>query len=93
MALLCSLNSKQWAQVHKEIQEINDLIGSKLEVWPESRVKELYHSKLFHHGIYDPACFTVHPFNLCLGLARVAEKAGVKIYEHTRAVQLVQGKY
>jgi gamma-glutamylputrescine oxidase len=75
-------------KIKQEVHHLNQVFGTKLEVWPESRVRALYHSEKFHHGIFDPTAFSIHPLNLCLGLARVAEEAGVQIFEHTRAIRV-----
>jgi gamma-glutamylputrescine oxidase len=42
-------------------------------------------------GLYDDAGGHLHPLNYTLGLATAAEKAGVKIYEHSAAIDLHSG--
>jgi gamma-glutamylputrescine oxidase len=39
----------------------------------------------YHGGIYDPQGGHFHPLNYALGLAKAAQKAGVRIYEHMAA--------
>jgi gamma-glutamylputrescine oxidase len=38
----------------------------------------------YFEGFYDPEALTLHPLNYTLGLARAAEKAGVRIFENSR---------
>lgn len=39
-------------------------------------------------GTWTPHCAAIHPARLVRGLARAAERRGVRIYEHTRAVDV-----
>ena len=39
----------------------------------------------YHGGIYDPQGGHFHPLNYALGLAKAAQKAGVRIYENSAA--------
>ena len=43
------------------------------------------HGGGYHGGIYDPQGGHFHPLNYALGLAKAAQKAGVRIYENTAA--------
>lgn len=75
-------------EVKEEVDELNHDFHADLEYWPPERVKQYYSSDLYYHGIFDPHTFTVNPLGLVLGLARVAESKGVKIYENTPALSL-----
>lgn len=59
-----------------------------LQVWPMEKVRSMYKTDIFYHGIFDPTAFTVQPLALVLGLAAAAEKEGARIFEHTKAVSL-----
>ena len=43
---------------------------------------------LYQWGEYDPGCAGVNPLKLTLGLANAVERWGVRIYEHTKVVEL-----
>jgi gamma-glutamylputrescine oxidase len=45
----------------------------------------------YHGGIYDPEGGHFHPLNYALGLADAAIKAGVHLYEHSRATAIEDG--
>ena len=64
------------------------LFGSRLEVWPQSKVRSLYFSQNYYHGVYDPDVSTLNPLNFTLGLARVARAKGVEIFERTAALNV-----
>lgn len=42
-------------------------------------------------GLYDPTAGQLHPLNYCLGLARAALAAGVRIYEQTEVIRVETG--
>lgn len=43
-------------------------------------------------GFRDRGAGHLHPLNFALGLAKAAETAGAKLYEHTRVVRVVEGR-
>jgi gamma-glutamylputrescine oxidase len=45
-------------------------------------------SARFHFGVYDKNTGHIHPMKLMVGLARVAQAAGAKIHEMTRATKI-----
>lgn len=57
-------------------------------MWAPEKVRQLYKTDTFHHGIFDPDAFTVQPLALVLGLAGAAEDQGTLIFEHTKATKL-----
>lgn len=44
----------------------------------------------FLEGLYDSEAQSLHPLNYCLGLARAAAEAGVRIYENSRVQKYSQ---
>lgn len=73
-----------------EVGELNSLLGTVLEVWPAAKARLSCKSPLYHYGVYDPSTFAVDPLRLTLGLASVAERLGVVIFENSRATSLLQ---
>lgn len=45
----------------------------------------------FHSGVLDPASGHLHPLKYCLGLARAAKSAGVRIHENSPAFVVERG--
>lgn len=43
---------------------------------------------VFHGALHDPRAGTIQPLSFARGLARAAEKAGAKIYEHSPAISI-----
>lgn len=48
-------------------------------------------SKRFHAGWFDPESGHLHPLKYCLGLARAADAAGVRIFEDSPVVSVDRG--
>ena len=48
-------------------------------------------SKRFYCGMLDSQSLHLHPLNFVLGMADAARKAGVKIYENSRVVDIHKG--
>jgi glycine/D-amino acid oxidase-like deaminating enzyme len=62
--------------------------GASVEGWPTERVREALRSERYFHAVHYPNAFHIHPLNYALGLARGAEEAGARIFEHTRALEI-----
>jgi glycine/D-amino acid oxidase-like deaminating enzyme len=62
--------------------------GADVEGWPTERVREVLRSDRYFHAVHFPHAFHLHPLNYALGLARVAEAAGVRIFESSPAIEI-----
>jgi gamma-glutamylputrescine oxidase len=62
--------------------------GAEIEGWDAERVRAVLRSKRYFHAIHYPGAVNVHPLNYALGLAAAAERAGVRIFEHTPALSI-----
>lgn len=71
-----------------EVDLVNSVLGTECVFWPVEKVRAMYKSKSYYHGLYDPVVHTVHPLNLTLGLARVATEQGARVFENTRAANI-----
>lgn len=67
---------------------IGDTLGSEVEIWDIERVRAVLKSELYFQALHFPDAFHIHPLNYALGLAASAEKAGARIFEHTRALNI-----
>ncbi len=61
-------------------------MGIAVEVWPIERVRDALRASCYFEAIYFPYAFQINPLAYALGLADIAERAGVRIFENTRAV-------
>ena len=62
--------------------------GGEIEGWPTEQVRSVLRSERYYHAIYYPRAISIHPLNYALGLAAAAERAGVRIFEHTPALSI-----
>jgi gamma-glutamylputrescine oxidase len=85
-----------WLQVSKtdngdKFGRLADLLaqfGAEIEAWETERVRAALRSKRYFQAIHYPAAINIHPLNYALGLAAAAERAGVRIFEHTTALSI-----
>jgi gamma-glutamylputrescine oxidase len=61
-------------------------MGTAVEAWPMERVHDALRTSCYFEAIYFPYAFQINPLAYALGLANIAERAGVRIFENTRAV-------
>jgi gamma-glutamylputrescine oxidase len=61
-------------------------MGIAVEGWPMERVRHALGASCYFEAIYFPHAFQINPLAYALGLADAAERAGVRIFENTRAV-------
>ena len=90
----CDLRKGQFVGVHKKsylgwAQELADALTERYD-YPFCNsvdgkdVQSYVATRKYLEGFYDPEALTIHPLNYTLGLARAAEKAGVRIFENSR---------
>lgn len=63
-------------------------LGADIEVWPERLVRSKLKSDRYFQAIHFPTAFNIHPLNYATGLAKLAEDAGARIFEKTRALSI-----
>jgi len=88
--------SDGWLHVSKtdrsrEISDDADLLrslGADIEFWPERLVRAKVKSERLFQAIHFPTALNIHPLNYAAGLARLAEEAGARIFEHTKALSI-----
>ena len=83
-------NAVQRSRVVEEVEELHSYgfseDDSRLLTLEESQAR-INISGLFAAS-YTPHCATIHPKKLVLGLAKVVERMGVKIYENSRVTEI-----
>jgi glycine/D-amino acid oxidase-like deaminating enzyme len=60
-------------------------LGAEVEVWSTAQVRDMLRSQHYFNALHFPRAFHIHPLNYALGLADLAEAAGVRIFEDTPA--------
>lgn len=61
---------------------------SYMQLWDKTQLQQHLGSEIYVGGLYDSQSGHLHPLNYCLGLAQACLSLGVKIYEHTPALDL-----
>ncbi|MGD9922081.1 MAG: NAD(P)/FAD-dependent oxidoreductase, partial [Pseudorhodoplanes sp.] len=90
------LQSEGWLHVSKTDRaaelageaETLRALGADIEVWPSALVRAKIKSPYYFQAIHFPTAFNIHSYNYALGLARMAEDAGVRIFENTAAISI-----
>jgi len=60
-------------------------LGAEVDVWSTAQVRDTLRSRHYFNALYFPRAFHMHPLNYALGLADLAEAAGVRIFEESPA--------
>lgn len=89
--LSLAVNAKKARAVH----EWCDFVGSEFD-YPMQKIAthemgDWIASQRFHAGVFDAGSGHLHPLKYCLGLARAAQQAGVRLYEDSPARRMEQG--
>ncbi len=64
----------------------------EVEIIPEDRLHEVIGSKRYIGGVLNQGNGHVHPLNLCLGEARAAAEAGVRVFERSPVLRIEPGE-
>lgn len=72
----------------RRLQLLGAELGTDLEGWQVERVRETLKTSRYFHGIHYPKAFQVDGAKYLRGLAKLAENAGVRIFENTPAVSI-----
>lgn len=67
---------------------LGEEFGVECEAWSTAQVRDMLRTERYYQGLYQPGAFHIHPLNYALGLAADAERAGVRIFEATRALAI-----
>ncbi|RRN79125.1 FAD-binding oxidoreductase [Pseudoxanthomonas sp. SGD-10] len=85
------IKPRQERDLRAGLVEMAERYDYPLEWWDRARLRQELASDRYLGAVYDRASGHLHPLEYCLGLARAALAAGVRIYERSPVVQLVQG--
>lgn len=65
---------------------------SNLELWDKQKLEQHLGSKIYQGALFDSNSGHLHPLNYCLGLAKACLNLGVKIYEQSPVLDLIDKK-
>lgn len=85
------IRPRQERQLRAGMLEMAQRYDYPLQWWDRARLRQELASDRYLGAVYDPASGHLHPLEYCLGLARAALAAGVRIFEQSPVVELVQG--
>lgn len=75
-------------QLISRLQVLNEDFDTEVEGWQVERVRDQLKSGRYFHGIYYPKAFQIDGRNYVHGLARLARRAGARIFEDTPVVSI-----
>ncbi|MCR1837114.1 FAD-binding oxidoreductase [Rodentibacter caecimuris] len=61
-----------------------------MQLWDKAKLKQHLGSDIYVGGLYDDNSGHLHPFNYCLGLAKACLDLGVRIFEQSPVVDLIE---
>src|SRR5262245_45375461 len=70
------------------LQTLAEDLETEVEGWQVDRVREELRTDRYFHGIYYPRAFPIDPRKYVHGLAALARRAGVRIFEDTPVVSI-----
>lgn len=68
--------------------ELLQALGSDVDVLSTAQVRSKLKTPYYFQAIDFPEAFNIHPLNYALALARLAEEAGVRIFEETPVLSI-----
>ena len=78
------------AELRDELEILRGEYGyESVRYLPRNEVAALIASERYISALYDTNCGHMHPLNYTLGLARAAESLGARVFENTRALEVV----
>lgn len=92
--VMLARNAAQLHRAREEVDEARSLgVGeADLRFLSGSEARELVGATQILGATYTPHCASIHPARLVRGLAEVAERLGVRIFEGTAALEISPGR-
>ncbi|WP_111412438.1 NAD(P)/FAD-dependent oxidoreductase [Billgrantia lactosivorans] len=66
-------------------------MGEHVELLEAHQVRDVIRTECYHGGLLNRYNLHLHPLNLCLGEARVAERLGARLFEDSPVVRIEHG--
>ena len=88
--MLTAIKQRHDADLRSELKELHDKYQYRtVRYMPRDEVRSVLATDRYISALYDSQGGHLHPLNYTLGLAAAAERAGVRIFEGTRAVDFI----
>lgn len=88
-----AIKPRQDADLHAELETLQSKYDySSVRYMPATEVRSVLATQRYVGGLYDSNGGHLHSLNYTLGLAAAAERSGVRIFEHSRALDFSQGE-
>jgi gamma-glutamylputrescine oxidase len=85
--MLTAIKQRHDAEIRSELEELRDHYQYRsVRYMPRDEVRSVVATDRYISALYDSQSGHLHPLNYTLGLAAAAERAGVQIFEGTRAL-------
>jgi glycine/D-amino acid oxidase-like deaminating enzyme len=84
-------NTDTGDQLVGRLQLLGEEFGADVEGWQIERVRDVLKTPRYFHAVHYPRAFHLHALNYARGLVRLAEQAGVRIFEETPVVSIDPG--
>ncbi len=85
--MLTAIKQRHDADIRSELEELRDEYQYRsVRYMPHDEVRSVLATDRYVSALYDSQSGHLHPLNYTLGLAAAAERAGVRIFEGTRAI-------
>lgn len=75
-------------QLVGRLQMLNEDFQTEVEGWQADRVREELGTRRYFHGVYYPGAFQIDPRKYARGLADLARREGVRIFEDTPVISI-----
>ena len=86
--LLTALKERHVRELQADLSELRDRYGySSVRYMPREELREVLATDRYLGALYDANSGHLHPLNYTLGLARAAQRLGVRLFEGTRALR------
>ncbi|WP_306800390.1 FAD-binding oxidoreductase [Endozoicomonas sp. YOMI1] len=87
-----AIKPKQMAGITEDYQSLKTRnYAHELRLLSQDDIKQYVNTDRYIGGMLDSGSGHLHPLNLCLGEARVAEGLGVQFFEHSPVVKIHKG--
>lgn len=85
---LCPSKVDRADEIAADAALLRDTLGAEIEFLDTDKVRSGLVSNHYFQALYYPKAFSIHPLNYAIGLARAAERAGVRIFEDTPVLDI-----
>jgi gamma-glutamylputrescine oxidase len=90
--LLGAVKPKHLPDLQAEVERLAARYGyHEARMMTRAEVEAVVATKAYHGAMFDAGGGHIHPLNYCLGLARAAIAAGVRMFEDSRVIRIESG--